>query len=56
MRRRPGDIGRAVVLLIAGISLFDALMIGAAGMPGLALLAAAAFVLTLGLQRFVSGT
>jgi hypothetical protein len=56
MRRRPGDIGRAVVLLIAGISLFDALMIGAAGMPGLALLAAAGFVLTLGLQRFVSGT
>ncbi len=55
-RRAPGDVPRAVVSLIAGISLFDALVIAAAGAPGLALLAVAAFALTLALQRLVAGT
>jgi len=55
-RRRPGDIGRAVMLLIAGISLFDALMIAGAGQASLAALAAAGFLLTLALQRVVPGT
>lgn len=55
-RRRPGDIGRAVVLLLAGISLLDALLIAGAGRPGLAAVAAAGFALTLALQRLVPGT
>ena len=55
-RRAPGDIPRAVVSLIAGISLLDAMLISAAGAPGLAMLAVLGFGLTLLLQRFVSGT
>ena len=55
-RRRPGDIPRAVVSLIAGISLLDALLIAAAGAPGLAVLTLAGFGITLVLQRVVSGT
>ena len=55
-RRKPGDIPRAVVSLIAGISLLDALLIAASGAPGLAILAVAGFGLTLLLQRVVSGT
>lgn len=55
-RRRPGDIGRAVVGLIAGISLLDALLIAMAGAHGLALLAVVAFGCTLLLQRWVAGT
>jgi len=55
-RRGPGDIPRAVVSLIAGISLVDALLIADAGQPGLALLACLGFLLTLALQRFVPGT
>jgi hypothetical protein len=49
-------IGRAVVTLIAGISLLDAVLIAGAGHPALALAAAAALLLTLALQRYVSGT
>ena len=56
LRRMPGDIGKSVVLLIAGISLLDALFIAGAGWAGLAVMAAAGFPLTLLLQRFVSGT
>ena len=55
-RRRKGDIPRAVVSLIAGISLLDALLIAAHGFPGLALLALAGFGVTLFLQRYVAGT
>ena len=55
-RRRRGDIPRAVVSLIAGISLLDALLIAAAGALPLAALALAAFAVTLFLQRYVSGT
>lgn len=55
-RRRPGDVPRAVVSLIAGISLLDAVLIAAAGAPGIAWLAVAGFVLTLALQRLVPGT
>jgi hypothetical protein len=55
---RPGrrDIRRAVVSLIAGISLLDALLIAGAGDPGRALWAVAGFALTLALQRWVPGT
>jgi 4-hydroxybenzoate polyprenyltransferase len=55
-RRRKGDIPRAVVSLIAGISLLDALLIAGAGMPGLALAALAGFGVTLFFQRYVAGT
>lgn len=55
-RRRPGDIPRSVVSLIAGISLLDALFLTLCGQSRLAPLALAAFVLTLGLQRYVPGT
>jgi 4-hydroxybenzoate polyprenyltransferase len=55
-RRQPGDVPRAVVSLIAGISLLDAVLIAGAGALGTAWLAALGFVLTLLLQRFVAGT
>jgi 4-hydroxybenzoate polyprenyltransferase len=55
-RRRPGDVPRAVVSLIAGISLLDAVLIAAAGPLSLAWLAVLAFLLTLALQRAVPGT
>lgn len=55
-RRRKGDIPRAVVSLIAGISLLDALLIAAHGNPQLALVALAGFGATLFLQRYVAGT
>lgn len=56
MRRSKGDVPRAVVSLIAGISLVDALFLSAAGAVGAALVAGLFFLLTLALQRWVSGT
>lgn len=55
-RRGPGDIPRAVVSLIAGISLLDAVLIAASGSVSLAVLALAGFVVTLFFQRYISGT
>ncbi len=55
-RRRPGDIPRAVVSLIAGISLVDALFLAVAGWPGAVVVAFACFAATLTLQRWISGT
>lgn len=55
-RRRKGDIPRAVVSLIAGISLLDAMLIAGAGSPALALVALAGFGVTLFLQRYIAGT
>jgi 4-hydroxybenzoate polyprenyltransferase len=55
-RRQRGDVPRAVISLIAGISLLDAILIAGAGATGVACLALAAFLLTLILQRVVSGT
>jgi UbiA prenyltransferase family len=55
-RRQPGDVPRAVVSLIAGISLLDALLIAGVGAPGVAWLAVCGFLLTLALQRYVAGT
>lgn len=55
-RQGPGDLPRAVVILIAGISLLDGVLIASAGAPGLGLLAAGGFVATLALQRLASGT
>jgi len=55
---RPGrrDIRRAVVSLIAGISLLDALLIAGVGDSRRAAWAVGGFVLTLALQRWVPGT
>ena len=50
------DIGGAVVRLIAGISLLDALLVAARGRPGVAAVAVAAVPLTRWLQRHVPGT
>jgi 4-hydroxybenzoate polyprenyltransferase len=55
-RRAKGDIPRAVVSLIAGISLLDALLIAGAGSLALAALALAGFGVTLFFQRYISGT
>lgn len=54
--RRPGNIPKAVVGLIAGISLVDALAIAKAGRPLLEVAAASGFLLTLFFQRYVKGT
>jgi 4-hydroxybenzoate polyprenyltransferase len=49
-------IPRAVVSLIAGISLLDAKLIAHEGHPGLAAIAVLGFALTLFFQRFIRGT
>jgi 4-hydroxybenzoate polyprenyltransferase len=54
--RQPIDVPRAVVGLIAGIALVDALALLCFGAPLLALAAVVGFALTLALQRWVSGT
>lgn len=55
-RRAPGDIPRAVVSMLAGICLFDALVIAGSGQPAVAAVAVLGFGLTLLLQRHVPGT
>jgi heme O synthase-like polyprenyltransferase len=55
-RRRPGDVPRAVVTMIAGIALLDAVFLAAAGATGAAVVAVLLFALTLSAQRFVPGT
>lgn len=56
VRRGRADIPRAVVALIAGISLLDAVLIAGTGRWPAALWGVAGFGLTLALQRFVRGT
>jgi UbiA prenyltransferase family protein len=55
-RRAKGDVPRAVVSLIAGIALLDALLIAGSGATALAVVALAGFGVTLYLQRYVAGT
>jgi hypothetical protein len=55
-RRGPGDVPRAVVSLIAGISVLDAMLLTGVGAVTMAWFAIAAFGVTLVLQRWVSGT
>jgi hypothetical protein len=55
-RRARGDVPRAVVTLIAGMSVLDGVMLAGSGYIVPAMLAVAAFLLTLALQRWVSGT
>jgi 4-hydroxybenzoate polyprenyltransferase len=52
----PRRIPRAVVTLIAGISLVDAVLVARTGAPGPAVVALAAFPVTMALQHLVSGT
>lgn len=55
-RRRPGDVPRAVGYLLAGICLWDALVVAQAGQPAVAGFALALFAATLLLQRVVAPT
>lgn len=55
-RRARGDVPRAVVTLIAGISLLDAVLLAGDRQILPAAFAVVGFVLTLALQRWVSGT
>ncbi len=55
-RRGPGDIPRAVVSLIAGMCLLDAVLIAYMGETTLAAVAGLGFLLTLFFQKFISGT
>jgi len=55
-RRQAGDVPKAVVSMIAGISLADAMFIAANGSLMWVLLSLLAFGLTLYLQRYISGT
>jgi hypothetical protein len=55
-RRRPGDVARAVGGLLAGICLWDAVVIAATGYALLALAALVLFGFTLLLQRYVAPT
>jgi len=55
--RAPDRFPRAVMMLIAGISLLDALLVGrAGGSIAAVLITAAGFPATLGMQRWVRGT
>jgi len=56
LRRGKGDVPLGVVTLIAGIALYDAVLIAAAGELYLAMLAVAGFCATLALQRLAPGT
>jgi hypothetical protein len=53
---RRMSIGKAVVTLIAGISLLDALLIARAGAQPLAWVAAGGLVVTVFFQRYIRGT
>jgi hypothetical protein len=55
-QRRPGDVGRAVGLLIAAIALVDALASASVGASAAMLACFALFLLALLLQRHVPGT
>jgi len=55
-RRRQGDVPRAVIGLIAGISLVDALFLASAGALLASVIAGLCFIATLLTQRWVSGT
>ena len=55
LRRARGDVPRAVVSLIAGISLLDGILLAGHGHWEAAIIAAGAFLLTLALQRWGFG-
>ena len=55
-RRAKDDVPRAVISLLAGISLLDATLLASLGQVVPVLIAAGAFLITLKLQSFVAGT
>jgi 4-hydroxybenzoate polyprenyltransferase len=55
-RRAKGDVPRAVVGLIAGIALVDALFMALAGAPAAAAAGVACWLATLAAQRWIAGT
>jgi len=55
-RRQPGDVPIAVISMIAGISLYDAVFIASSGQIILGIICASCFLLTLLLQRVARGT
>jgi 4-hydroxybenzoate polyprenyltransferase len=55
-RRQPGDVPAAVSALLAGICLWDAVVLASLGESGLALLAVLGFGLCLLLQRRIAAT
>jgi hypothetical protein len=55
-RRGRGDVPRAVITLLAGICVLDAMALAGHGFSALSVLAFAGFGLTLALQRWVAGT
>ncbi|OED36368.1 hypothetical protein AB833_27485 [Chromatiales bacterium (ex Bugula neritina AB1)] len=55
-RKESGDIPKAVVSMIAGISLVDAIFIASTSSLSIMALALIAFAFTLFLQRYISGT
>ena len=55
-RRNPGDVPVAVVTMIAGIALYDGVLVAGAGYTLLGLVCVLGFGLTLYLQRVASGT
>jgi 4-hydroxybenzoate polyprenyltransferase len=55
-RRGPGDVPRAVGSLLAGICLWDAVVLAAVLQPTSALVAFSLFFVTLALQRFIAPT
>lgn len=56
LRRGTGDVPRAVVTLIAGVALLDAVYLAGAGGLGWAVVAVALFAVTRAAQRFIPGT
>jgi 4-hydroxybenzoate polyprenyltransferase len=56
LRRLPGDVGRAVAILIAGVAVNDALLAATSGAAYASFACLACFVLTLLLQRHVPAT
>jgi hypothetical protein len=56
LRRAPGDVSRAIGLLIAAIALYDAAVMGVDAPTSVCLLAALCFPATLVLQKFLPGT
>lgn len=55
-RRGPGDVPKAVITLLAAISVYDAMILAGHGHAALSACALAGFALMLFLQRWVKGT
>ncbi|WP_436641617.1 UbiA family prenyltransferase [Microbaculum sp. FT89] len=56
LRRGKGDVPTAVVTLIAGVALLDAIYLAGEGATGWAVVAVVLFAVTRGAQRYIPGT